>query len=196
MRELIIASRNRHKIEEIKSILEGIPFAISSLESYPKIPEVQEIGSTYEENALLKAVQVAKATGRLALGDDTGLEVESLDGQPGLYSARFAGEGVTYRENNERLLRLLSNIPPSRRQAIFRCVMALATPSGKTHVVEGVVQGTIALKEQGDRGFGYDPLFIYPDLQKTFAEMTPEEKNKVSHRARALQQIRRTLMEL
>jgi len=173
-----------------------VPFRVSSLIMYPHIPEIQETGSTYRENAILKAVQVAKLTDCFALGDDSGLEVEALGDQPGLYSARFAGEGVSYDENNKKLLNLLEGVPESKRQATFYCVMALAVPDGETYVVEGSVRGVIAMKEQGTRGFGYDPLFILPDLHKTFAELSPAEKNSLSHRAKALEKVKEILIKL
>jgi len=196
LRELIVASRNSHKLEEIKALLKGVPFSISSLEKYPDVPEIEETGTTYEENALLKAVQVSKLTGCWALGDDTGLEVEAIDGQPGVYSARFAGEGVTFKENNDKLLLLLKDVPEEKRKATFYCVMALAEPRGKTRVVEGKVHGRIAKEYRGEQGFGYDPLFILSELNKTFAEISPAEKNKTSHRARALEKVREILLKV
>jgi len=194
--ELVIASGNNNKVNEIQCLLGEVPFRVSSLNMYPQIPEIQETGNTYRENALLKAVQVAKLTNCFALGDDSGLEVEALGDQPGLYSARFAGEGVSYRENNKKLLSLLEGVPASKRQATFYCVMALADPKGKTYVLEGSVKGLIAMKEQGTGGFGYDPLFILPDLGKTFAELSPDEKNSLSHRAKALEKVKEILIKL
>jgi XTP/dITP diphosphohydrolase len=196
VRDLIVASGNSHKVGEIKALLKGIPFSIFSLEKYPNVPEIEETGNTYQENALLKAVQVSNMTGCWALGDDTGLEVEAIGGQPGLYSARFAGEGVTFKENNDKLLGLLKDVPEEKRKANFYCVMALAEPTGKTHVVEGKVSGRISMDPRGEQGFGYDPLFFLPELNKTFAEMNPAEKNKFSHRARALEKVREILLSI
>ncbi len=196
MRELVIASRNAHKVKEIKNFLEGIPFSISFLEKFENVPEIEETGSTYAENALLKATQVARITGCWALGDDTGLEVAALEGKPGLYSARFAGEHVTFQQNNEKLLTMLKGVPESERQGVFLCVMALANPTGETHVVEGRVDGVIATKLQGNYGFGYDALFVLTELKKTFAELTPQEKNRYSHRARALEKVKEILLKI
>ena len=173
-----------------------VPFRVFSLSMFPHIPEIQETGTTYRENAILKAEQVAKLTDCFALGDDSGLEVEALGGQPGLYSARFAGEGASYDDNNKKLLSLLEGVPESKRQAAFICVMALAVPDGRTYIVEGSVRGIIAMKGQGAQGFGYDPLFILPDLNKTFAELSPAEKNSLSHRAKALEKVKEILFEL
>ena len=132
----------------------------------------------------------------MALADDTGLEVNALQGQPGLFSARFAGEGVSYADNRKKLLWLMKDIPPSRRTARFRCVMVLAMPSGETRTVEGVVEGSITLEEQGEDGFGYDPVFYLPELGKTMAQLTMAEKNRVSHRGIALEQIREILKKI
>jgi len=182
MMKLILATRNKHKIKEIKKILANQQIEILTLEDFPDMPEVKETGKTLEENAVLKAKTVYTATGIPALADDSGLEVDILDGAPGVMSARFAGPGCSYEDNNLKLLGLLKGIPEERRGASFRCVVALALSSDDIRVVEGRVRGFITHKEIGENGFGYDPVFFYPELDKTFAELEPEEKNRISHR--------------
>jgi len=184
---IILATRNQHKIKEIKKILSehnGLnnKIEILVLEDFPDVPEVEETGKTIEENAVLKAKSIFNATGIPALADDSGLEVDILDGAPGVMSARFAGPGCSYEDNNLKLLGLLKGIPEERRGASFRCVVALALSSDDIRVVEGRVRGFITHKEIGENGFGYDPVFFYPELDKTFAKLKPEEKNRISHR--------------
>jgi XTP/dITP diphosphohydrolase len=193
MKEMVVATNNRHKFEEISAILKGLPVRLIPLSDYPDAPELKEEGATYAENALHKALTVARFTGKWALADDTGLEVDALDGRPGLYSARFAGEGVTFADNKRKLLRLMESIPTEKRTAAFRTVLALVSPSGKSRVVEGVLYGRITEEEQGAGGFGYDALFYLPELDKTYAELSAEEKNRASHRARAVEKIRKYL---
>lgn len=184
MTHLIIATRNRHKLEEIRAIFAFNHLKISSALDYPDIPDVEETGSTFEENALLKARALTAATGHWAMADDSGLEVDALDGAPGVYSARFAGEPVSYAANNEKLLRLLSGNP--NRRARFRTVLALASPQGEAFTVEGCCPGRIIEEQRGREGFGYDPLFVPDGETLTFAEMSADHKNQISHRARAL----------
>jgi XTP/dITP diphosphohydrolase len=188
--EIVIATNNRHKVEEISAILKEAPVRLIPLADFPDAPELKEEGATYAENAVHKARTIARYTGKWALGDDTGLEVDALNGQPGLYSARFAGEGVTFADNRRKLLRLMESVPTEKRTATFRTVLALVGPSGEAHVVEGVLRGRIAEQERGSGGFGYDAVFDLPELGKTYAELTSEEKNRISHRARAVQKIR------
>jgi XTP/dITP diphosphohydrolase len=194
--DLVLATRNIDKAKEIRAFLDGLGHRILTLEAFPSVPDVVEDGDSYGANAIKKAMTVSKYTGKMSLADDTGLEVDALQGQPGLFSARFAGEAVTYADNRRKLLSLMKNIPPLQRTARFRCVMVLVTSGGKTRTVEGVVEGSIPLEEQGDGGFGYDPVFYLPEVEKTLAQLTFEEKNKVSHRARALEQIREILKKL
>lgn len=177
-------------------MLKGAPVRLIPFWDYPDAPELKEEGVTYAENAVHKALTAARFTGQWALGDDTGLEVDALNGRPGLYSARFAGEGVTFADNRRKLLRLMESVPTVKRTATFRTVLALVSPSGETHVVEGVLSGRIADKEQGTGGFGYDALFYLPKLGKTYAEISTEEKNRISHRARAAQKMRELLPAL
>lgn len=189
--KLVIATRNKHKLEEIRAI-----FHLSTLEfacalDYPDIPDVVEDGETFEANAIKKAVSLAKATGLWALADDSGLEVDALNGAPGIYSARYAGEPVSYPANNRKLLKELALHQSLRhgagRCARFRCVIALSSPGGIARTVEGRCEGVIAHEERGKQGFGYDPLFIPDGFSKTFAEMDADSKNSISHRGRALQ---------
>jgi XTP/dITP diphosphohydrolase len=193
---LVVASRNEHKIKEIQAILAGQPWQVLTAHDFPGFPEVIEDGLTLEDNAIKKAKEIAAFTGCLALADDTGLEVDALGGRPGVYSARFAGPDATYGDNNRKLLRLLEGIPLEGRTARFRCVIAVAEPDGNVHLVEGKCEGLIGFELRGEGGFGYDPLFIVDGLGKTFAELSPEEKNRVSHRGRALRLAAELLKEL
>lgn len=181
---LVIASRNRHKVDEFRALL-GVPgLVLSGADEWPGAPLVHEDGNTFEENAAKKAVALARATGQWALADDSGLEVEALGGAPGVHSAVFAGEPRDDQANNRKLLDALRGV--SNRRARFRAVLALASPSGRVETVEGVCEGRIAWEPRGSGGFGYDPLFVPEGYDKTFAEMTPAEKNALSHRGRAV----------
>lgn len=192
---LILATRNVHKLNEIKEILGDLPVRLESLLDYPQIPEIDETGETFTENALLKAETVHSHTGDWAIADDSGLEVDALNGAPGVYSARFAGDSRNYAENNRKLLALLKNTPEHQRGAQFRCVAAILGPGFKKTVV-GVVRGRIATGLRGDKGFGYDPLFIPEGYERTFAELREETKNRISHRALAFRQVRAVLEDL
>jgi XTP/dITP diphosphohydrolase len=192
---LVVATGNRHKVEEIRAMLADLPVAVRTLAEFPGAPEVVEDGRTYRDNALKKAWSAAKFTGKPALADDTGLEVDALGGRPGLYAARFAGEGCTYQDNVRKLVRLLEGVPPQRRGARFVCVMALVDAGdGREQVVEGELHGRIAEAPAGDSGFGYDPVFYVPEVGKTLAELTPVEKNHMSHRGRALAKARALIL--
>ncbi len=191
---LLIASRNRHKCEEIRAILDVPGLTMVSAADCPELPDVDEDGETFEANALKKAVTLARLTGLRALGDDSGLEVDALGGAPGVRSARYAGEPVDYAANNRKLLTALENA--ASRRARFRCVLALASPAGKTWLVEGVCEGSIACAEKGRQGFGYDPLFVPEGFEETFAEMAPARKNALSHRGRALAAAQRDWSDL
>jgi XTP/dITP diphosphohydrolase len=193
---IILATRNKHKIKEIKKILANQQIDILTLEDFPDMPEVKETGKTLEENAVLKAKTVYTATGIPALADDSGLEVDILDGAPGIMSARFAGPGCSYEDNNLKLLGLLKGIPEERRGASFRCVVALALSSDDIRVVEGRVRGFITHKEIGENGFGYDPVFFYTELGRTFAELEPEEKNRISHRGIAFRKTKELIKRI
>lgn len=194
-KELILATGNVHKVEEISAILKGLPVTILSLAELPKPPKVVEDGDTLEENAVKKARTVALRYGKWALADDTGLFVDFLDGEPGVYSARWAGPGCTYADNNRKLLKELQGAPRSKRTASFRCVIALASPAGRTWTVEGSIKGIIDEKIKGSLGFGYDPLFYVPRCRKTFAELSSKIKNTISHRALALKKARKLISQ-
>jgi XTP/dITP diphosphohydrolase len=173
-----------------------VPVVITTIEDYPGLEMPEEDQPDFAGNAVKKAEAVSEFTGEIALGDDSGLEVEALDGRPGVRSARYAGEGCSYAANNRLLLKELEGVPPEKRGARFVCAIAISVPGDQTYVVEGSCYGWIAESLQGEGGFGYDPLFIYPPAGVTFAEMEPEEKNRVSHRGRALLQARELLERL
>ena len=175
-------------------MLADLPIVVRSLAEFPGAPEVVEDGATYRENALKKARSAAKFTGIPALADDTGLEVDELGGQPGLYSARFAGEGCTFQDNVRKLLHLLDGVPAERRGARFVCVIALVAPGGREKVVEGELRGRITDRQAGGGGFGYDPVFYVPEVGRTLAELTADEKNRISHRGRALAKARAVIL--
>lgn len=183
--KLLIATRNPHKLEEMQQMLPASGVEWVSALDFPDVPDVVEDGETLEANAIKKAVTLALATGLYALADDTGLEVDALDGAPGVYSARYAGEPPDYAANNRKLLTELAS--HTSRSAQFRTVIALSDPSGHAQIVEGVCRGEIAESLSGTAGFGYDPLFIPEGENRTFAEMSADEKNRISHRGRALQ---------
>lgn len=195
MRKLVIASKNIGKLKEFQSLLGGSSFNVVSLEEYPEIPEIRETGSTFAENAAIKAEAVAQYTGELSLADDSGLEVDVLGGRPGVYSARFAGVPSSDKANNQKLLEMLSSVPGEKRTARFRCVIAIAAPCVPTQLVYGCCEGLIASVPSGTGGFGYDPLFYVPSLGRTFAELSPEQKNIVSHRAQAMAAAEKLLYE-
>jgi XTP/dITP diphosphohydrolase len=190
--ELVLATRNKKKIEEIKRITAGLPITILSLDDYPQCPEVEEDRDTFEGNAVKKAVEVCRCTGKFALADDSGLEVDALGGAPGVYSARYAGgTGSTTSDikNYEKLIVELKNVSNEKRGARFVCCMALAFPDGTIKTFLGYAKGRIGWGPQGKTGFGYDPIFIPEGKKMTFAEMTGEEKDKLSHRAKALEKL-------
>jgi len=190
---LVLATLNPAKGRELVALLGAVPFEIRLLADVPGARLPEETGATYADNALAKARTAAELTGALALGDDSGLEVDALDGAPGLYTARFGGPGLDDQGRRELLLERLRGVPPARRPARFRCVIALAGPARAEKVVEGVAEGVIAEAPRGSGGFGYDPVFFYPPLGRTFAELSDEEKARVSHRGLALAAARRLL---
>ena len=234
MQELIIATTNAGKLREIRELLKDFNLKITSLSDYPDAPRVEEDGKNFAQNALKKAATIALYTGKLTLGEDSGLEVKALGNCPGIYSGRFAGNGATDKKNNTKLLRSLRDVPLKRRQARYRCFAALVdggaprieacgpvhcgiprggiptgTPSiphlkmgsfrrrgkGVIDVVSGSCAGVIALKGKGNNGFGYDPLFFIPRYHKTFGELEPAIKAKISHRARALGKVKKVLQQ-
>ena len=185
MKELVLASGNKGKLAEFQRLLEGLDVQIHSMKEYPEIGEIVEDGSTFAENALIKARAVCKATGKPAMADDSGLAVDALNGAPGIYSARFAGEQRSDADNNAKVLQLLEDVEDGKRTARFFCVIAIVLPDGREYTVEGTCEGTILRALRGEGGFGYDPLFYVESLDKTFAELTMEEKNRISHRGHA-----------
>jgi XTP/dITP diphosphohydrolase len=196
MRELLVASGNRGKIREIASILEGIVGRLLSPADFPGLPEVEEDGADFAANACKKALSAAKATGVPVLADDSGLAVDFLGGRPGVYSARYAGEGASDDDNNEKLLGELAALPPERRTAAFHCVAALAFPDGSCRTFTGELRGFILAAPRGEGGFGYDPLFLVPEYGLTLAELPLAVKNGISHRGRALVKLKEYLLTL
>lgn len=194
MNKIVVGSRNSGKIREIQAVLADLPYCVTGL-SDQTIPDAEETGTTFQENAILKARYYCQHTGEYCLADDSGLEVDALDGAPGVYSARYAGEQASDEENNQKLLSALTAIPMQRRTARFRSVLALAGPDGSLMLAEGVCEGIVLFEARGTGGFGYDPLFLMPDQRKTLAEMTLAEKNLVSHRGNALRAFKQQLVQ-
>ena len=195
-RRIILSSGNKHKVSEIKDILKDMPFEVISKDvlGYNDF-DVEEDGTTLEENALKKAEELHRLTNGIVIADDTGLFVDALNGAPGVYSARYAGEPTSDKNNRELLLENLKDVPYEKRTAHFKTVIAVVFEDGSKMTAEGSAFGVIGFEEKGKNGFGYDSLFISDDRGKTFAEMTDEEKNKISHRARALQNLKKSLEE-
>jgi len=198
--ELVVATKNKKKLEEIKAILKDLnlnpAFArkggvkITSLADYPRVPRIIENGKTFQENAIKKAVRIAHFTQKLTLGEDSGLEVGALTGKPGIYSSRFAGRDKSDFKNNLKVLKLLGDLPLRKRRAGYVCAVALADENGLIKVVEGRCSGLIGFEPKGHFGFGYDPLFIIPQYKKTFAQLGPKIKHKISHRFKALKKAK------
>jgi XTP/dITP diphosphohydrolase len=193
VKELLVASGNKGKLREFGELLQGVVETILSPADFPGLPEVEEDGATFEANAIKKARSAAIFTGRPTLSDDSGLSVDVLSGRPGIYSARFAGEGASDADNNALLLRELAGVPASSRGAAFHCVIALCLPDGSCQTFEGSLPGAILEAPRGTGGFGYDPLFLVPEYGQTFSELPPEIKNAISHRGRAMQLLKAAL---
>ncbi|MBW1784471.1 MAG: XTP/dITP diphosphatase [Deltaproteobacteria bacterium] len=187
-RPLVLATKNKGKISEFRDLFKGFAIDIKSLNDFGPIPPVIEDGETFEDNAVKKARFTARVLGFPALADDSGLTVKALNGDPGVLSARYAGEGATDRENNLKLLDRMRAI--DNRDAAFICILAIAVPRGPTLIYEGICEGMISKELTGSQGFGYDPLFYYPPLKKTFAQLSKEEKNRVSHRGKAIGELK------
>jgi len=185
---LVLATRNRGKTKEIRDLLKDFPIQIKNLDDFATISEIEEDGDTFDDNAFKKASLTARMLGLPAMADDSGLEVEALGGAPGVRSARYAGPNATDQTNNAKLLKEMTG--KDNRAAAFMCVMSIAVPSGVALTYEGRCEGLIAESPQGDQGFGYDPVFYYPPLKKTFAQLSVEEKNRVSHRGKALAEMK------
>ena len=194
MLSIILATHNKKKIEEIRTILNGLPVELHTTLEFPDLAEVVEDKETFKENALKKAKEIHAATGMNALADDSGLEVDALDGRPGVYSARYAGDGHPYEENNKKVLTELNHIPDDRRSARFHCVLAYVGRDRSGNYFEkffdGVCEGRINHRPQGQFGFGYDPIFFIPEFGRTMAELEPDIKNGISHRGRALEKFK------
>jgi XTP/dITP diphosphohydrolase len=187
VKQLLIATHNLDKVKEIKGILTGLELSLVTLEDFPAVPPTVEDAETLQGNALKKAQEAFRATGLPAVADDTGLEVYYLDDEPGVYSSRYSGEGATYASNRRKLLMNLRGVPPRRRYARFRSVVAFVPVSGVSHFFEGICPGVITEKERGEGGFGYDAIFLPTGYTETFGEMALDKKNTLSHRARAFQ---------
>ncbi|HHS49515.1 MAG TPA: RdgB/HAM1 family non-canonical purine NTP pyrophosphatase [candidate division Zixibacteria bacterium] len=193
--KLVFATRNRDKLKEITAILNGLPVEILTLEDFPDLAETIEDGDTFEENAEKKAREAMEHTGLPALADDSGICVDALNGAPGIFAARFAGEGCTYADNNAKLLRDLHGVPRCERGASFVCVAALVMPNGEVFFARGELDGRIAEKPRGDNGFGYDPVFVLPD-GRVLAELSPDEKHVISHRGAAFKAMEDILSKI
>ena len=186
---VVIATKNKGKAKEFEALFERYGYSIKTLLDFPELEDVEETGETFQENALLKAETIAKELQTVVVADDSGLAVEALHGQPGVYSARYSGEEKNDARNNAKLLNELADVKDSNRKATFHCSLAIAHPGKKSLVVDGKLEGLIAGVPRGTNGFGYDPLFYLPEKEKTLAELTEDEKNVISHRARALENL-------
>ena len=193
---LVLATGNPGKARELRALLAGVPFEVRTLADYPPFPMPEESGATYEANALMKARAAAAHTRALALGDDSGIEVDALGGAPGVRSARFGGPGLADAERVQHLLHQIDHVPDAQRTARFRCVMALVTPEGEATLVDGACDGLLTRAPRGTGGFGYDPIFFYPPFGATFGEVTDERKATVSHRGRAAAAARTVLLAM
>jgi XTP/dITP diphosphohydrolase len=196
MPKLLLATSNPGKAREYRILLDDLGYEITTPAEQGIAEAITEFGSSYEQNASLKAIAYAKLSQLTALADDSGLEVDALNGEPGIKSARFAGKATTDAKKMSLLLARLNGIPWERRTAQFRCAIAIATPEGQCQICCGECPGIIALEPRGENGFGYDPIFYLPELGKTMAELGPEMKNQISHRARASQKARQVLQQL
>jgi XTP/dITP diphosphohydrolase len=196
IRELVLATRNQHKVEELVALLGDLGVTIRTLDEFPDAPDVVEDGDTCEANAVKKARAIAEFTGLPAVADDTGLEVDALGGRPGVYAARYAGEDATYEDNCRKLLQDLMGVPREQRTARFLTIAAIALPSDGIRVARGTLDGVIAEEASGTLGFGYDPVFLIPELGKTLAQLSADQKNRISHRAKAFTQAKGLLREM
>jgi XTP/dITP diphosphohydrolase len=186
MKKFIAATKNRGKLKEIQEILGGLPYEVISMEEAGITDDIDETGCTFEENALIKAREIHLKTGQMVMADDSGLEVDCLNGAPGIFSSRFAGPDATDEDKNNKLLDLLKDVPFEKRTARFVCVIALVYPDGNHFTVKGTCEGYIGYKPEGSNGFGYDPLFYMPEFNMTTAQMPSEKKHEISHRGKAL----------
>lgn len=193
--KIIFATKNQHKMIEIRQILADLPYEVVSMEEVGVDIDVVEDGSTFEENALKKATEIAAVTGQIVLADDSGLVVDYMNGEPGIYSARFGGVDTSYGIKNQMIIDRLADAKEEERTARFVCVIAASLPDGTTETVRGTIEGVIAYEEHGVNGFGYDPIFYVPEEGCTTAEMAPEKKNSISHRGNALRMMKEVLAD-
>ncbi len=191
MQQYLVATGNPHKTEAIRGILAAYPITLTDLSEHDPIPEPEETGESFLENALLKSRYYAKMTGFNAMADDSGLEIDALGGEPGVHSARYAGADTPHSEKMARVLEAMQDVPEGKRSARFRCVAAVTFPDGREYTAEGAMEGVIGFEPKGDGGFGYDPIVYLPELGCTVAELSPEQKDEISHRGKAF----RALME-
>lgn len=190
MKRIIFATGNQGKMKEIREILAGLDAEVVSMKEAGVQAEIEENGTTFEENAVIKAKTICQLTGEIVLADDSGLEIDYLNKEPGVYSARYMGEDTSYRIKNQSLIDRLEGVPDEQRTARFVCVVAAAFPDGRVKTVRAAMEGRIGYEEKGENGFGYDPIFYLPEYGCTSAELSLEEKNKISHRGKALRAIR------
>ena len=195
MKKIIIATGNENKMREIRMILEGTELEPVSMKEAGFHPDIEENGQTFEENAKIKAVTVCRLSGEMAMADDSGLEIDCLGKEPGIHSARFMGEDTSYEIKNAAILKQLEGVPDEERTARFVCAVACAFPDGSVLTCRQTMEGRIARESAGENGFGYDPIFFLPEYGCTSAQLSPEEKNAISHRGKALREMRRILLE-
>lgn len=196
MDKIVFATTNEGKVKEIKEILEGFPVEVVSMKEMNITTDIEENGTTFEENSLIKAREISKLTGLPALADDSGLEVDYLNGEPGIYSARYLGRDTDYNYKNNYIIDQLKESEDKERSARFICVISLVLPDGREFVKKGVMEGRIGYEIKGENGFGYDPIFYLPEYGKTSAELSSDEKNKISHRGKALRAMKEVIAEL
>ena len=196
MDKIVFATTNEGKVKEIKEILEGFPVEVVSMKEMDITTDIEENGTTFEENSLIKAREISKLTGLPALADDSGLEVDYLNGEPGIYSARYLGKDTDYNYKNNYIIDRLKEAEDKERSARFICVISLVLPDGREFVKKGVMEGRIGYEIKGENGFGYDPVFYLPEYGKTSAELSSDEKNKISHRGKALRAMKEVIAEL
>ncbi|HHY72795.1 MAG TPA: XTP/dITP diphosphatase [Bacillus bacterium] len=190
MKDILIATKNKGKVKEFAALFAEKDIVVHSLLDFPDSLDVEETGDTFIENAKLKAETIAKQFNKIVIADDSGLSVDALDGRPGVFSARYAGEPTDDQANLEKVLRELHGVPSEKRTARFHCILAVAIPNEKTKIFEGACEGYITEEPLGENGFGYDPIFYVPDRRQTMAQLSNDEKNKISHRANAMKQLR------
>lgn len=196
LKKIVFATGNKGKVKEIQMILADLGVEVTTMKEEGIFVDVEENGTTYEENAMIKAREVAKYTNAIVMADDSGLEIDYLNKEPGIYSARYMGEDTSYRIKNGNLIDRLAGVPDEKRTARFVCAIATVLPDGRELTTRGVIEGRIGYEERGENGFGYDPIFYVPEFGKTTAELTEEEKNMVSHRGRALEIMKEELKKL